>query len=167
MFIKIKNIYLAVILLISGSLFSQNSDYSKIASKIQSEFPEINLTNKILIISVWSSSDVSSRDMNKEFLRTYKMYQYARLSGGLKGVVFISISSDTDKLNYEIALKKDLGDYPYSICDLKALETTSILSYINIDNSLKNLVFNSNGELITKDISTDNIFITFNKLTTR
>lgn len=167
MAIKFKNIILIFFILISGLSFSQTINYSKIVSKITSNHPNLDISNKILIVSVWNSTDASSRDMNKEFFRTYKTYQHAKLSGGLKGVIFISISSDAEELNFKIAAQKDISDYPLVFCDYLSFQEPGMLYDLNISANTKNLIFNSSGELIFSNLETNSIFITFNKLTTR
>lgn len=168
MAIKFKNIILIIIVFISVRSFGQTIvDYSKIVSKITSNHRELDVSNKILIVSVWNSADASSRDMNKEFFRTYKTYKNAKLSGGLKGVVFVSISSDSEELNFKITSQKDISDYPLVFCDYLSFQDLGMLSNLNIGVNNKNLIFNSSGELILSNIETNSIFITFNKLTTR
>lgn len=162
-----KKLFVFILILFFNSSYCQSIDYNKITSVLQAKFPEINFNNKLLTITVWSSSDAESREMNKEMLKTYKTYQGARLSGGLKGMIFISISTDNQEVNYTIATKKDLDNYEYVLCDFNSFEKIGLLSELGIDSSVKNMVFNTSGTQLFKNIETNQIFITFNKLTTR
>lgn len=162
-----KRFLLLAFIAIFNSSFSQSADYNKICGILHTKFPELNFNNKLLAISVWNSASIDTREMNKELLRTYNTYQGARLSGGLKGMIFISISSDNESLTFNITAKKDTENYEYTLCDLKEFEENSLLSDLGIGSKTKNIVFNSNGNQILKNIETSEIFITFNKLTTR
>jgi len=162
-----KKIIFVLFVILNGILFGQIPNYSNLVTKIKSSKPDIDLANKILILSIWNSNDASSREMNKEFYKTYKTYQNARLSGGLKGVVFISISSDSEEIKYRIASQKDLSDYPLVFCDYLSFQEQGIINDLNLDYNTKNLIYNSSGELIFTNLENSSIFITFNKLTTR
>lgn len=145
----------------------QNNNYASIQKEITSTFPEINFSNKLLVLSIWNSNDLNSREMNKEIQRVYTIYQGAKLKDGLKGVVFVSISSDNNELQYSICRNKDLNTYNYSICDFKGYDKNSKLFNMSLDNNIKNIVYNSKGILVYQNLETDKIFKSFNSLLTR
>lgn len=162
-----KSFLITIILFIGVSVKSQEISALTIKKVITESFPEIDFSNKLLAICVWNSQDASSREQNKEFNRTWETYKHARLKGGLKGVVFISISSDDNKMNLDIATQKDGLTNEYSICDFKGYETKGKLNSMDLKSNTKNIVFDNNGELIYNNLSTETIFKSFNSLITR
>ena len=105
--------------------------------------------------------------MNKEMIRVCEIYKSAKLKDGIKGIVFVSISSDDNEMQYAICMKKDNNNYQYSICDFKSFSNNSKLFKMEVDQSIKNLTFNNNGVLIYQNLETDHIFKSFNTLLTR
>ncbi len=162
-----KKLVLIPFLLLSFVIHSQTFDYTAIRKVISETYPEIDFSNKLLAISIWNSTDKTSRDRNTELHRTYAVYKDAKLSGGLKGVVFISISNDTDEMNFKIAEKKDALNFPFTLCDFEAYSLRSKLSQMNLHKNTTNVVFDSNGKLIFTDLQTESIFKSFNALITR
>ena len=146
---------------------AQTINYASIQKEIISTFPNINFSNKLLVVSIWNSADITSREMNKEINRTYEMYKGAKFTNGLNGIIYISISSDTNEMQYSICMKKDLNAYQYTICDFKSFLQNSKLFNMELDPSIKNLTFNTNGLLIYQNLATDQIVKSFNALLTR
>jgi hypothetical protein len=162
-----KQLVLISFLLLSLILRSQTFDYPAIRQVIEETYPEVDFSNKLLAISVWNSTDKTSRDLNTEFHRTHMVYKDAKLSGGLKGIVFISISNDSDEMNFKIAEKKDALNFPYTLCDFQSYGLRSKLSQMKLDKNISNVVFDSNGNLIYTNLQTTAIFKSFNTLITR
>ena len=162
-----KKLVLLPLLFLSFVMHSQTIDYTAIRKVISETYPEIDFSNKLLAISVWNSTDKTSRDMNAELIKTYTVYKDAKLSGGLKGVVLISISSDTDEMNFKIAEKKDALHFPFTLCDFKSYNLNSKLSQMKLNKNMTNVVFDSNGNLIYTNLQTEAIFKSFNTLITR
>ena len=146
---------------------AQTINYSSIQKEINSTFPEIDFSNKLLVVSIWNSADITSREMNKEINRAYEMYKGAKFTNGLNGIVYISISSDNNEMQYSICMKKDSNAYQYTICDFKSFLQNSKLFNMELDPSIKNLTFNANGLLIYQNLATNQIFKSFNALLTR
>lgn len=162
-----KKLVLLPLLFLSFVMHSQTIDYTAIRKVISETYPEIDFSNKLLAISVWNSTDKTSRDMNAELHKTYTVYKDAKLSGGLKGVVLISISSDTAEMNFKIAEKKDALHFPFTLCDFKSYNLNSKLSQMKLNKNMTNVVFDSNGNLIYTNLQTEAIFKSFNTLITR
>lgn len=162
-----KKLVLLPLLFLSFVMHSQMIDYTAIRKVISETYPEIDFSNKLLAISVWNSTDKTSRDMNAELHKTYTVYKDAKLSGGLKGVVLISISSDTAEMNFKIAEKKDALHFPFTLCDFKSYNLNSKLSQMKLNKNMTNVVFDSNGNLIYTNLQTEAIFKSFNTLITR
>lgn len=151
----------------SSSIKAQIINYESIQKEIKTTFPEIDFSNKLLVVSIWNLEDITSREMNKEINRTYELYKAAKFKDGLKGIVYISISSDNNEMQYSICMKKDSNVYQYTICDFKSFSQHSKLNNMELNPSLKNLTFNANGILIYQNLQTDQIFKSFNALLTR
>lgn len=162
-----KKLILIPFLLLSFVMQSQTFDYIAIRKVISETYPEIDFSNKLLAISVWNSTDKMSRDMNAELHRTYTVYKDAKLSGGLKGIVFISISNDTDEMNFKIAEKKDALHFPFTVCDFQSYSLHGKLSQMKFNKNITNVVFDSHGNLIYTNLQTEAIFKSFNALITR
>jgi hypothetical protein len=162
-----KKFFLIPFLLLSFAIHSQTFDYTAIRKVISETYPEIDISNKLLAISIWNSTDKMSRDMNAELHRTYTVYKNAKLSGGLKGVVFISISNDTDEMNFKIAEKKDALNFPFTLCDFQSYHLNGKLSKMKLNKNITNVVFDSSGKLIYTNLQTEVIFKSFNTLITR
>jgi hypothetical protein len=135
--------------------------------ELKANYPEIDFSNKLLVINHWNSNDPASRENHKELNRICKIYEGAKLKGGLKGIVFVSISSDTEEIPYSICLKKDGINTRFLMCDFKAFSLNSTLSKLGFTNEVKNVIFDSNGILLNKNIETDQIYSMFNSLLTR
>lgn len=162
-----KKLVLLSLLFLSFAMHSQTIDYTAIRKVISETYPEIDFSNKLLAISIWNSTDKTSREMNTELHKTYTVYKDAKLSAGLKGVVFISISNDTDEMNFKIAEKKDALHFPFTLCDFKSYNLNSKLSQMKLGKNITNVVFDSNGNLIYTNLQTEAIFKSFNTLITR
>lgn len=126
--------------------------------------PELNLQNKILFINIWQSSDLESRDNNKEFQRVSNIYTQAKLKNGLSGVAFINLSVDTELFNWIVSTKKD------SISSKFSLENTNgkyepIANYFN--GKPGNIVIGNDGTVISKNIKKEDCFFLFRSLITR
>ncbi len=145
---------LFLFLLVSFLGKAQVNLFKQIKEAIALENPKINFDEKLLALNVWQASDSESREANKEFDRMYKIYEFAKLKGGLKGVVVaqLNISDETasiilnkDGIVKLIPIKMDIGE-------LK---------------SRKNVVFNSNGDLVYENLQSQTIFKSFLNLITR
>ncbi|MDO9000039.1 MAG: hypothetical protein Q7W45_09765 [Bacteroidota bacterium] len=134
-------------------LNAQSDVYLKVKKAIQENYPEISLENKLIAINNWSSNNQESREANKEFNRIYKIYEFAKLKGGLKGLVCVSINNEGDAAS--IILNKDGAS--------KLLQ----LNKIEISTPNSNVVFDDKGNEVYKNISSDKIFESINKLITR
>lgn len=133
---------------------AQSDVFLKVKKAIKENYPEINLENKLIAVNVWSASDQGSREANKQFNRVYYIYEFAKLKGGLKGLFCVTINKEGDATT--IILNKD--------------GATKLLSLNKVDISLpsnSNFVFDDQGKEVYKNISSDKIFESINKLITR
>lgn len=162
-----KIVFCYILIMLTYSLSSQNLNYTVISNELRTSYPEMDFSNKLLVISHWNSVNPVLRESNKEFHRVCKIYEGAKLKGGLKGIVFVSISSDTEEVPYSICLKKDGVNSRFLICDFKSFSAHSKLSTLGLSSQIKNLIFDHNGNVLHKNIETNQIYSTFNSLLTR
>lgn len=163
----VKNFLVFLFLFLSVHFFAQEANYGNIISTLKVQYPEIDFNEKLVSVIVWNSKDVQSREMNKEMYRVWQIYQEAKLTGGHKGVIFISISSDLEETPYTIARNKDLNKYSFSICDFKSFHKGGKLAQMGFSKPNSNVVYDSNGKLIFSNLATEDIFKSFNHLITR
>lgn len=146
---------------------AQQPNYTALQQLVVSAYPEIDFSNKLLAVCVWQSNNKQSREQNKEFVRSYETYRDAKLKGGLKGVVFVSISADENNATFDIVKQKDAITSSVTLCDFKAYNANSILNKADFDKTLTNVVFDTNGNLIYQNLVTESVFKSFNSLITR
>ncbi len=146
--------------LISFVTKAQNPSYMQLVSIIQSKLPSLDVTNKIVVINVWSVANLASRDANKEFDKAYKLWEYAKLKNGTKGVVIISCNVDADATTADITATKD------GIVNLIKLNKTDY-SFLNNVTAGTNLVFDNTATKVYENLSADKIFNSFVNLLTR
>lgn len=89
--------------------FAQNVDtfFSSFKDQVLSIDKGVNFNDKLVLVSVWKSSDVLSRESNKEAFRVFKIYEYAKLKDGEKGTVFISLNLDENTNDADMAARRD------------------------------------------------------------
>jgi len=151
-----KKISIIILFFLAGKIISQENLYQKIKEQIKKEHPELKLENKLIVVNSWSASDNSSRDNNIQLNKAYVAYEYAKLKGGLKGMIGVSICTDSDKGLEDIVLGKDKVT--------KALKLNNEESFDL--NGMSNVIFDSNGNIVQQNISA-NLFAEINKLITR
>lgn len=143
---------------------AQNFSGNDIRNACNDLVPELNLQNKILFINVWQSSDLASRENNKEFLRVSSIYEKAKLKNGPAGIVFINLSIDNELYNWIIATKKDSLVSNYNLENTSG-KYKSLANYF--DGKTGNMVIGSDGTLITRDIKKEDCFNLFKSFITR
>jgi len=145
--------------LISFASKAQNPSYMQLVSIVQSKLPSLDVNNKIIVINVWSAANNVSRETNKEFDKAYKLWEFAKLKNGNKGVVVISCNVD-DATTANIATTKDGISKLINVnkADYDFLKNVSVGTSI---------VFDNTATKVYEDLSADKIFNSFNKLITR
>lgn len=138
---------------------SQAELYQKIKNAILEAHPGTITENRLIAFNIWSVADAESREANKSFEKAYKIYEYAKLKGGLYGIIVVAINKDNLSNVATVAMSKDGVTKLISLRveDLGGLETGTI----------KNRVFNASGETVYKDLSPGKIFESINQLITR
>lgn len=143
------------------------SDFGKITAHLQRNFPEVDLTDKLILVNFWSSENAESRVDNRGLVGVWNIYKNALLKNGKKGVVFYTVSTDTNRLNWELACKKDNIDKAVNFCDLKGMDS-ELIKELNLTQIPHNILYDSNGKVVAVDMKTQEaIFNTFLQQITR
>ncbi len=163
---KIKYLLILLPFIISNYFFSQNVNGDKIFSEIKELIkkndPNTDIDNKLIFVSYWSPLDTEGREINKEMVKYQKIYKNATLKNGEKGLYFFNYCMQTDLVNFKIALKRDslnpLGSF------LKSPENNHSTQFVNSE--IKNILYNSKGEIVQINTSKDTLFkLMLNQLT--
>jgi hypothetical protein len=151
-----RKITLTILFVALSVLLNAQSDlFSKVKKGLKETHPELNLENHLIAVNVWSANDVASREANKQFNNVYKIYEFAKLKGGMKGLICVTINKDGETAS--IILNNDGAS---KLIQLNTVDVTSL-------NVNTNSVFDENGVEVYKNISSDKIFQSINKLITR
>lgn len=157
-----KSLYISILVLGSLVLNAQSNLYNKLNSYLTNQTKEV-VANRLIAINVWSAADKNSRDLNIEFEKAYKTFEYAKLKGGNKGIIVLNVCLNNDVVNSNITLKKD------GITTIKKVPA----DYVDIKNELKNkpagynIVFDSNGNVVYENLATGTVFNSIHQLITR
>lgn len=161
---KFKLIAIALFLMATCTSIQAQVSGNDFRNTTASLIPDINLDNKILFINVWQSSNIESRENNKEFLRVSNIYQSAKLKNGTKGVVFVNLSLDKDTYMWMMSVKRDSIISTYNIENTTGKFDTLAKLFGDFTGSV---VVASDGVIIAKDIKKENCFPLFRSLITR
>jgi hypothetical protein len=146
---------------------SKISDFGKITMHLQKNFPNVDFTDKLILVSFWNSENAESRMDNRELFHSWNIYKAALLKNGKKGVVFYTISTDKNKLQWELACKKDNLDKVINFCDFNGTDS-EIVKELNLKTIPHNVLYDSNGKVVAMDMKTqDGVFNTFLQQITR
>lgn len=163
-----KSIYITIFVL--GALFSkaQTSLYNKLNSFLTSQTKEVLVNQRLIAINVWSASDKNSRDLNIEFEKAFKAFDYAKLKGGNKGIIVLNINIDSNKninstSNANIILQKDDITKVIKVPN----DYFEILKEIKGKSSGYNIVFDSNGNMVYENLAPASVFKSIQQLITR
>ncbi|MBS1638385.1 MAG: hypothetical protein JST26_20895 [Bacteroidetes bacterium] len=161
-----KKLSFVILLFLGIQLTGQNNaTFNELTKIIHDKFPELNISNKLISVCIWSSDNQTSRETNKEYQRLYNMYQNAILKDGRRGMVFISISSDKNETFFNIAVQKDGITKTIAITDLKGAEA-GMIKALGMQ-SPGNAIYSSKGELFFKDLNKSNLQASVVSLLTR
>jgi hypothetical protein len=150
---------LTIFLLLTSASYSQNNTFSQIKNKIHEKYPELSLEDRIIALSYWTVSDEKSRNNNVAFEKAIKVYHDARLKGGSEGLVVLTVSGDNLNPEATIVLSKDniIRSLSFSSAELGTI----------IPGTWSNLVYDSNGKEIYRDLDNTQIYSSIQKLITR
>jgi hypothetical protein len=151
----IKKIFFFLFVFSGFQVFSQADTYNQIIYFLHQSHPEISTDNRMIALCVWSSDNIPSRETNKAFGEAYHAYQGAILKDSRKGMIFISISSDTDEMTYSIAVRKDGIKEGIVYCDFKG-PGDGLIKSLNLDGA-SNVVYSGKGGLLFKNADQSSI----------
>lgn len=144
-----------LLLFLSSYIFSQENLYKKVKEQLTKEYPQLNLENKLLAINIWSVNDVTSRKANSELNKAVTTFGVAKLKGGLKGIVGVAICVDAGTGSAIILTKENLTK-------LNSLENTGLEI-----TQPGNVIYDSEGKLIYKELLFTDIYNSVQTLITR
>ncbi len=153
-----KNIFLILLCFFAFSGVAQSDLYLKVRKAIETNYPEIQTQDRLIAINFWSAGDLTSRDLNKAFNKNYNIYKFARLKGGMKGLIGVSVCIDDLSTELSIMLNKDgAGDLlKFTLADVSLAEKP-----------FNNVVFDSAGKKVYSDLKAGEVFNKINQLITR
>jgi len=145
---------------IAFGLFSQaQNDLFKTLKQIIIEIhPEIGLENKLIALNVWSVDDMDSRETNKSFEKAYGVYEHAVLKGGRKGIIVLAVNKNELSSEAVIMLTKD---------GITKMISVKLSEIAGLDGNITNIIYDSEGHEIYKNLSAPNVFSSINHLITR
>ena len=135
-------------------LNAQSDLFLKVKQALKETHPEISTENRLIAVNIWSSNNQESREANKQFNNNYKIYEFAKLKGGLKGLICVAINKEGESSS--IILNKDGATKLIQLNDVKIA-----------DSNISNIVFDEQGNEVYKNLVPDKIFESINKLITR
>lgn len=133
--------------------------YEKLKKMIVETHPEIKLENRLIAFNTWSVDNSESREANKSFEKVCSVYEFARLKGGSKGIIVVAINKDNLSSTANITYTKD------GISKLISVKLEDLAGGETITDS--NGVFDSSGNEIYRNLSSENIYSSINHLITR
>lgn len=161
---KLKSIALALFAILISNYVQAQVSGNDFRNSVSELIPQVNLENKILFINVWQSSNIDSRENNKEFLRVSNIYQAAKLKNGNKGVAYINLSLDKDAYMYIMSVKRDSVSTPFTFDNTTGKYNDLAKLFGDFTG---NVIVGSDGNIIAKDIKKENCFSLFRSLITR
>ncbi len=146
---------LALLLLINF-FNAQQEIYQKVCQFLKDNNPDLIVESKLVIINFDNSASQINKTLYSELEKMANIYEAAKLKGGRKGVICVSIIPNSQR---EIELNKE--GYK-KIVKIKE----SDIEFAK-DESLSNIAFSSNGEVVFKNADKKEIYELVHKLITR
>lgn len=147
--------------MIACSLFvsfcgAQKDIYQKVNAFVKQNNQTLLVENKLIVINFVTDNLKSDKSIYSSLEKTANVYGAAKLKGGKSGIICVTVVNDSQE---QIALNKQ-GYRNLHIITKSQLE--------NIDvNGLDNITFNSNGEVVFKNLEQGKIYEAINQLITR
>jgi len=153
---KISFILLLSVLSVASS--AQSDLYQKVRKMIEANYPDVPTQNRLIAVNFWAPGDMPSRELNKAFNKNYNTYKFARLKGGLQGLIGVAVCLDESRNQATVLLNKDgAGELvQFTLSDLKLSEKPC-----------NNVMFDSSGNKIYSDLQASEVFTKINQLLTR
>lgn len=150
------------ILFLAFHSFAQSNLFVKLTAAIALQTGK-QPDNKLIAVNVWSAENRSSRNLNAEFDKAAKVYEYAKLKGGLYGIIGVSFSLDQDQVNVDVTLKKDGITKLISF----SVKDAGLAQILGSKPAGYNIVFDRDGAVVYEDLKEGTVFSSINQLITR
>jgi hypothetical protein len=138
---------------------AQEEAYGKIRQVLAEKRPDLQTSSRVIAFNTWTDSDPEGREANKSFEKAYKTFEFARLKGGLQGLVVVTINrSGSNDAAMSIALAAD---------GVKKIIPLRMEDLAGLDLKHKNAVFDSGGKMIYRDLPPSGVFSAIQNLITR
>lgn len=159
----IKKLFITVFaMLVVVSVQAQGDLYNKLSTFISNQTKE-STNDRLIAINVWSVNDNNSRKLNAEFEEVYKTFEYAKLKGGVHGIIVMDINFENDVVNADITLQKDGIKKLIKV----SADNTEIVNHLKGKPAGYNVVFDCKGNLIYENLNPGTVFNSIQKLITR
>lgn len=135
---------------------AQQDIYQKVNAFVKQNNPTLVVQNKVMVINFVTDNLKSDKNVYSTLEKTANVYGAAKLRGGKSGVICVAVVNDTQE---QIALNKQGYKNLYVIIKTQ-LENVDI-------SGLDNITFNSDGEVVFKNLEPGKIYEAINQLITR
>lgn len=141
------------------SIKAQTPSYDQLVKIIKEKLPNLDVSNKLIAIHVWSASNKASRETNKEFDKAYTIWEHAKLKNGIQGLVVISCNIDDATTGAITAGKDGIVKMP--------LINHSEYAFLSTLSAGTNIVYDNTSSKVYQDLTSDKVFNSFVQLITR
>ena len=150
---------LLLFILLCGTGLAQNPLHTRILELIRTQYPNISTTDKLIAYNAWGLEDQQGRDRNQSFDKAVSIYANARLKGGLKGLLVVSLCTDAAKGIAATVLEAD------GIARLLVLDKNDLGEIFA--GAPRNMVFDASGAEVYRNLDAGEVLTSINKLITR
>ncbi len=154
-----KTLILLLCLLSFSVIQAQTPLFNKIKTLLQEQYPAIDVSDKLIAYNTWQLEDASTREKNEDFDKAHKIYHRAKLKGGTKGIVVVSVLTNGSLATAKTTLAYDgcLMLIPLDFGDLRK----------ELTGAPQNMVFDAEGQEVYRNLEAGQVAASINKLITR
>ncbi|MDZ4664944.1 MAG: hypothetical protein SGJ15_08730 [Bacteroidota bacterium] len=135
---------------------AQQDIYQKVNAFVKQSDPTLMVQNKVMVVNFVEANLNDDKSVYSTLEKTANVYGGAKLKGGKNGVICVAVVSDTQA---QIALNK------------KGYKNLHVITKSQLENAdvsgIDNITFNSNGEVVFKNLEPGKIYEAINQLITR
>jgi len=158
-----KTISIVILIILSFSAKSANSQNTKVGININNKAPNIigkspdgttyqlnDLQGKLVLIDFWASWCGPCRHENPNIVANYKKYKDKKFTNG-NGFTIFSVSLDQNKNSWTNAIEKDSLIWEYHVSDLKGWYAEHAKKY-RVNSIPSSFLIDGNGVIIAKNL---------------